>query len=164
MNRLKELREERGLTVRSLENLIGINHSTITTYENETRDLNTNALKKFATFFEVTIDYLLCYSGYYVFVNYNNIMLKVNEEDYKKLYKDGFIYFYNGKRYVSLNKLIGLDNDNDLSELIVDLYKVKRFDRLFDKNDVSILDYNNDIIEIILDREFIDYIKKAIEF
>ena len=163
MNRLKELREERGLTVRSLESLIGINHSTITTYENETRDLNTNALKKFAAFFEVTIDYLLCYSGYYVFVNYHNIMLKINEEDYRLLYKDGFIYFYNGKRYVSLNKLIGLDNDNDLSELIIDLYRHKRLERSFDKNNASILENNNDVVEIIIDREFIEYMKKAIE-
>ena len=161
MNRLKELREERGLTVRSLESLLGINHSTITTYENETRDLNTNALKKFASFFEVTIDYLLCYSGYYVFVNYHNIMLKVNEEDYKKLYKDGFIYFNDGKRYVNLNKLVGLDNDNDLSGLIVDLYKVKRFDRLFNDGDLSVL--NDDEVEIVLDGEFVEYIRKAIE-
>ena len=161
MNRLKELREERGLTVRSLESLIGINHSTITTYENETRDLNTNALKKFASFFEVTIDYLLCYSVYYVFVNYHNIMLKVNEEDYKKLYKDGFIYFNNGKRYVSLNKLIGLDNENDISGLIVDLYKVKRFDRLFDNGNLSVLD--NQDVKIVLDNEFVAYVKKAIE-
>ena len=49
------------------------------------------------------------------------------------------------------------------SILIIDLYKHKRLDGLFDKNDVSILDYNNDIVEIILDREFIDYIKKVIE-
>ena len=161
MNRLKELREERGLTVRSLENLIGINHSTITTYENETRDLNTNALKKFATFFEVTIDYLLCYSGYYIFVNYHDLMFKVNEGDYKKLYKDGFIYFNDGKRCVSLNKLIGLDNDNDISGLIVDLYKVKRFDRLFNDGDLSVLD--NQDVEIVLDVEFVEYVKKAIE-
>ena len=161
MNRLKELREERGLTVRSLESLIGINHSTITTYENETRDLNTNALKKFAAFFEVTIDYLLCYSGYYVFVNYHDLMLKVNEDDYKKLYKDGFIYFNEGKRCVNLNKLVGLDNDNDLSGLIVDLYKVKRFDRLFDDGDLSVL--NDDACEIVLDGEFVEYIRKAIE-
>ena len=161
MNRLKELREERGLTVRSLESLIGINHSTITTYENETRDLNTNALKKFASFFEVTIDYLLCYSGYYIFVNYHDLMFKVNEGDYKKLYKDGFIYFNDGKRCVSLNKLIGLDNDNDISGLIVDLYKVKRFDRLFNDGDLSVLD--NQDVEIVLDVEFVEYVKKAIE-
>lgn len=38
-------------------------------------------------------------------------MLKINEEDYKQLYKDGFIYFDNNKRYINLNKLIGLDKE-----------------------------------------------------
>ncbi|MBR6516701.1 MAG: hypothetical protein IKT40_07560 [Bacilli bacterium] len=59
-------------------------------------------------------------------------MLKINEEDYKQLYKDGFIYFNNNKRYINLNKFIGLDN-------------------------------NNDVVEIILNKEFIEYMKKAIE-
>lgn len=164
MNRLKELREERGYTIRSLSAVIDMHYNTISSYENELRDFNTKALKKFAAFFEVTIDYLLCYSGYYVFVNYHNIMLKINEEDYKKLYKDGFIYFNEGKRCVSLNKLIGLDNENDLSDLIIDLYKHKRLDGLFDKNDAFILDNNNnDVVEIIFDKEFIEYMKKAIE-
>lgn len=131
MNRLKELREERGYTIRSLSAVIDMHYNTISSYENELRDFNTKALKKFATFFEVTIDYLLCYSGYYVFVNYNNIMLKINEDDYKLLYNEGFIYFDNNKRYVNLNKLIGLDNDNDLSNLIKDLYKHKRLDGIF---------------------------------
>lgn len=48
MNKLKELREERGYTIRSLSAVIDMHYNTITTYENETRDLNTNALKKFA--------------------------------------------------------------------------------------------------------------------
>ncbi len=161
MNRLKQLREERGYTIRSLSALIDIHYNTISSYENELRDFNTKALKKFATFFEVTIDYLLCYSGYYVFVNYNNIMLKVNEEDYRLLYKEGFIYFNEGKRCVSLNKLIGLDNDNDISGFIVDLYKVKRFDRLFDNGNFSVLD--NQDVKIVLDSEFVAYVKKAIE-
>ena len=163
MNKLKEEREERGYTIRSLSAVIDIHYNTISSYENELRDFNTKALKKFATFFEVTIDYLLCYSGYYVFVNYHNIMLKVNEDDYKLLYKEGFIYFNEGKRCVSLNKLIGLDNDNDISDLIIDLYRHKRVDELFDKKDRAILENNNDVVEIILDKEFIEYMKKAIE-
>ena len=161
MNRLKELREERGYTIRSLSAVIDMHYNTISSYENELRDFNTKALKKFASFFEVTIDYLLCYTGYYVFVNYHDLMFKVNEDDYKKLYKDGFIYFNEGKRCVNLNKIVGLDNDNDLSGLIVDLYKVKRFDRLFDDGDLSVL--NDDVCEIILDGEFVEYIRKAIE-
>lgn len=162
MNRLKELREERNLSTRGLASLVDMNHMAINYYENEKRDFNTTALKKFASFFEVTIDYLLCYSGYYIFVSYHNLMFKVNEDDYKKLYKDGFIYFDENKRCVNLNKLIGLDNDNDLSDLIVELYKVKRFDRLFDDGDLSVL--NDDGCEIVLDGEFVEYVKKAIEY
>lgn len=161
MNRLKELREERGYTIRSLSAVTDMHYNTISSYENELRDFNTKALKKFASFFEVTIDYLLFYSGYYIFVNYHDLMFKVNEDDYKKLYKDGFIYFNDGKRYVNLNKLVGLDNDNDLSGLIVDLYKVKRFDRLFDDGELSVL--HDDEVEIVLDGEFVEYIRKAIE-
>lgn len=163
MNRLKELREERNLSTRGLAAIVGINHMAINYYENEKRDFNTTALKTLSIFFEVTIDYLLCHSSYYIFVNYNNIMLKINEDDYKLLYKDEFIHFNNNKRYINLNKLIGLDNDNDLSELIIDLYKHKRLDGLFDKNDASILENNTDVVEIILDKEFIEYMKKAIE-
>ena len=162
MNRLKELREERGYTIRSLSAVIDMHYNTISSYENELRDFNTKALKKFAAFFEVTIDYLLCYSGYYVFVNYHNIMLKINEEDYKLLYKDGFIYYDNNKRYINLNKLIGLDNENDLSDLIIDLYRHKRLDELFDKNDLSLLENNSDVVEIVLDEKFIEYLKKSI--
>ena len=138
-----------------------MHYNKISIYENDLRDFNTQALKKFASFFEVTIDYLLCYTGYYVFVNYHDLMFKVNEDDYKKLYKDGFIYFNEDKRCVNLNKIVGLDNDNDLSGLIVDLYKVKRFDRLFDDGDLSVL--NDDVCEIVLDGEFVEYIRKAIE-
>ena len=163
MNRLKELREERNLSTRGLAAIVGINHMAINYYENEKRDFNTTALKTLSTFFEVTIDYLLCHSSYYIFVYYHNIMLKVNEEDYKQLYKDGYIYFYNNKRYINLNKLIGIDNENNLSDLIIDLYRHKRLDSSFNKNDESILENNTDVVEIILDKEFIEYMKKAIE-
>ena len=163
MNRLKELREERNLSTRGLAAMVGINHMAINYYENEKRDFNTTALKTLSIFFEVTIDYLLCHSSYYIFVNYHNIMLKINEEDYKQLYKDGYIYFDNNKRYINLNKLIESDNDNDLTDLIIDLYKHKRLYGLFDKNDESILENYTDVVEIILDKEFIEYMKKAIE-
>ena len=59
MNRLKELREERNLSLRDLENIIGVNYSTIRNYEQEFRDISTEMLKKFADFYEVTFDYLL---------------------------------------------------------------------------------------------------------
>lgn len=123
MNKLQKSIEDRNLLTRSLAAIVGINHMDINYCENEKRDFNTTALKTLSIFFEVTIYYLLCHSSYYIFVNYHNIMLKINEEYYKQLYKDGFIYFNNNKRYINLNKLIGLDNNNDLSNLIIELYK-----------------------------------------
>ena len=79
MNRLKYLREEREYSVRGLDNKIGIDFNSINKYENETRDPNTKTLRKLADFFEVSIDYLLCYSDYYVYCNYelDNIRFKI---------------------------------------------------------------------------------------
>ena len=45
--------------------------------------------------------------------------------------------------------------------MILDLYKVKRFDRLFDDGDLSVL--NNQDIVIVLGVEFVEYVKKAID-
>mgnify|MGYP003291391407 CR=1 FL=1 len=132
MNKLQESIEDRSLSTRSLAAIVGINHMAINYYENEKRVFNATALKTPSIFFEVIIDYLLYHSSYYIFINYHNILLKVNEEGYKLLYKKWFIYFDNNKRYVNLNKLIGFNN-------------------------------NNDVVEIILNKEFIEYMKKAIE-
>ena len=64
MNRLKELREERGLSVRKLSELIGIKFESISRYENEKRDISTDLLKMFSNYFEVSIDYLLGRTDY----------------------------------------------------------------------------------------------------
>ena len=70
MNRLKELREERGYSTRGMETKLDISYAVINYYENEKRDPSTASLKKLADFFEVSIDYLLCYSGCYVYAAY----------------------------------------------------------------------------------------------
>ena len=113
------------------------------------QDLKYEALK-------ANVDEIYTYGRYFQL----NGSLEVGEEyQFDKV----TLYFNNNKRYINLNKLIGIDNNNDLSDLIIDLYKHKRLDGLFDKNDTAILDNNNnDVIEIILDREFIEYIKKRI--
>ena len=71
MNRLKELREERGYSVRGMEIKTGINYNSICKYEKETRDPSTDTLKKLSDFFEVTIDYMLCHSSYCLFAKRN---------------------------------------------------------------------------------------------
>ena len=82
MNRLKYVREEREYSVRELEKIIGIGFDSISKYENEARDPNTTTLKKLADYFEVSIDYILCYSDCYVYCNYEiaNIKFKIRDK------------------------------------------------------------------------------------
>ena len=170
MNRLKELREERGLSVRKLSELIGIKFESISRYENEKRDISTDLLKLFSNYFEVSIDYLLGHSAYYIYLRYNRINLKVNEDNYKSLFRNGLIYFDDSNhRCIKLNELIGLDDcDNDLSDMIEDLYRNKRFNDLFDKNSFGVV--NKDVIEeiindseIVLDRQFVMFMRECVK-
>ena len=112
MNRIKLLRGERSLSTRQVEALIGISYMNINHYENEKRDPSTAALKKMATFFEVTIDYLLGFSNAFIYLFYEDGLFyyKVNEETYRYLFEEGDIYFNNkGNRCIDFNKLIGLE-------------------------------------------------------
>ncbi|HIR98844.1 MAG TPA: helix-turn-helix transcriptional regulator [Candidatus Coproplasma avistercoris] len=57
--RLKELREEKGLTQRELSRQTGIPRSSITFWEKALRVPSATAVITFAKFFGVTADYLL---------------------------------------------------------------------------------------------------------
>lgn len=167
MNRLRDLREERGLSLRKLEEIINVSYSTIRNYENEFRDISTEMLKKFASFYEVTIDYLLGYSGYYVYVNYDhgNLLLKIDEEYYKDLVRDKYIYFSNNHRYIDVNKLLGINSNNDIGDFIINVYKFRNVEEMFDKKKVSIdkLKEINESFEVVLSKEFVDYLKRCID-
>jgi len=58
-DRLKELRKERGLTQKDLAALIGFSERGIQNYELEKNKPTSDALTKFADYFEVSTDYLL---------------------------------------------------------------------------------------------------------
>ena len=59
MERLRKLRNERNLTTTELGNLFGFSNATITNYELGNRTPNNDTLKRFADFFNVSVDYLL---------------------------------------------------------------------------------------------------------
>jgi transcriptional regulator with XRE-family HTH domain len=59
LNRIKELRKERGLTQAGLAAVFKVSPRTIGFYETSQRNPDTETLKKLADFFEVSIDYLL---------------------------------------------------------------------------------------------------------
>ena len=59
MNRLKELRKQKGLTQLEFAKAINSAQSTVANWENGVRDIDNDRLKTLADFFDVTIDYLL---------------------------------------------------------------------------------------------------------
>jgi len=60
MNRLKELRESKGLNMREAARLIGMPYTTYVNYEKGAREPNSETLVQLADFFETSIDYMLC--------------------------------------------------------------------------------------------------------
>ena len=59
MNRIKDLREEKGLSQSEVGNVIGVTSQGMGLYEREKRDIPTKYLTQLAEFFDVSTDYLL---------------------------------------------------------------------------------------------------------
>lgn len=59
MNRLKELRLEKGLLQSDIAKVINKSDRIVGFYENGQRDMSTDTLATLANFFDVSIDYLL---------------------------------------------------------------------------------------------------------
>jgi len=62
--RIKHLRESRGLGVRQLADELGISHSAISHYENKKRTPDVTICKLYAQYFGVTMDYLVGLEDY----------------------------------------------------------------------------------------------------
>ena len=59
MNRIRELREKRGITQTELGEAIGVDHSAIARYERGSRRVNVETARKLCDFFGCSIGYLL---------------------------------------------------------------------------------------------------------
>ena len=57
--RLKELREESGLTQQTVAEYLNVKQNTYSQYENEKRQLSIDVLIKLAFFYKVSTDYIL---------------------------------------------------------------------------------------------------------
>ena len=74
MNRLKILREEKGLLQEEVGKFLGISGRSISNYENGNRDMSPDTIIKLADFFGVSTDYLLGKS------DIRNLEEKIKEE------------------------------------------------------------------------------------
>ena len=62
--RLKELRTEKGLSQRKLGEIFSVCNQTISFWENGSREPDLDTILQIATFFDVSVDYLLNNSDY----------------------------------------------------------------------------------------------------
>ncbi|MFA9414034.1 MULTISPECIES: helix-turn-helix transcriptional regulator [unclassified Streptococcus] len=62
MNRLKELRAEKGLTQQELADIVDVTKLTIANWENEKHKVKSDKAQQLADYFEVSVGYLLGYS------------------------------------------------------------------------------------------------------
>ena len=82
MNRLKELRKEKGLTQTDLAELLEVTKLTIHNWENGVSSIKSDRLKKLCEIFDVDVPYLL---GYNNVKNETNIKTTVLDEALEKL-------------------------------------------------------------------------------
>ena len=59
MNRIRELRKAKGLTMKELGKELGLAESTVSLYERNLHEPDLETIRKLASFFSVTVDYLL---------------------------------------------------------------------------------------------------------
>lgn len=57
-DRIKELREDKGITQNELANILQVSRQSLSNYENEIVEPNINTLIKMADFFNCSLDYL----------------------------------------------------------------------------------------------------------
>ena len=86
MNRLKELRKQKGLTQQGLADKISVSKITVLRWENEERQIKPEKAQQLAEFFDVPIPYLLG------FTDFRSTPKKSNKED-DELVQIGIDYF-----------------------------------------------------------------------
>lgn len=148
MNNLRKLRNSYGLSVRKLESILNINHQSILDYENETTDFNTKNLKILSDFFMVTTDYMLYNSSYGYYLKYKKGSIKFLVKEFLFEQLSDYIYYEDNIRYLDLNRLIDVSDNLDLTELIIEFYKIELTEALFEKKNVNMEDFN------FLDKDF----------
>lgn len=83
--KLKELRNYHGLSQKELSELIGIPYNSIIKYETGDRRPNFNTLKRFAEFYNTSIDYMMGFTDYLLDKCSENFISELIESNAKKV-------------------------------------------------------------------------------
>lgn len=141
MNRLKELRKQKGLTQQELADEISVSKITILRWENEERQIKTEKVQQLADYFGVSAGYLLGYSD-----------VRFELEQIEKAIKNRLIdsestinkdVFENTLKIVERARFLDLDLDTITSLYFYncEISKVKTLNDLFDFFDSEAHDY-----------------------
>jgi transcriptional regulator with XRE-family HTH domain len=87
MNRMKELREEKQISMKEAALGIGIPYTTYVGYEKMEREPNSEMLIQIASFFSVTVDYLICRVDYNLIMPPPDQQLQTDEKEMLQLYR-----------------------------------------------------------------------------
>ena len=81
MNRLKELRKEKGLSQKALANELGVHYRTLQNWENGESNIKPEQAEELAKIFNVSVAYLLGYSEYKSFLDITKDFLNNDSDD-----------------------------------------------------------------------------------
>lgn len=141
MNRLKELRKEKGLTQVELANIVNVSKITVLRWENEERQIKPDKAQQLADYFEVSVGYLLGYSDVRFELEQIEKAIKNRLMDSEStINKD---VFENTLKIVELARFLDLDLDTITSLYFYncEISKVKTLNDLFDFFDSEAHDY-----------------------
>lgn len=96
-------------------------------------------LKTIAKFYEVSIDYMLCFNAYSIFILYEstNILFKIDNDFYEYLKSIEAVYYNNrDNRCIKYKKTFCKEYSN-AAELMKETQKIKNMDKLFNKDKVN---------------------------
>jgi len=97
--RLKELRKQHSISAEELAKLMGINKSTISRYETGKREPYIPFVQELASYFNVSMDWLVGRSE----IKTSNISLGILEKIFKSLPEDGKVELINYAKYLQNN-------------------------------------------------------------
>lgn len=142
-NKLKELREQNKLTLRELEQKVGINFKTLSRLENGETKLTDKYLKILADFYQVSYDYI-----------FNRTIDELQEMNYPENKIEKLLSNHTFKnaletKVIALVTLLADNNDLKLVEsLIAHLLKLKGIDYEDELKKRYLINDNDDIMRI----------------
>ena len=163
MNNLAKIRKEFHLTQKDLANILETTSNNIGYYELEKRDFSTKLLIKISEYF--TTD-----KGIKVYYDGDEIKEYLIDEEHLNYYLSKDVIYYrddSNKRYISINRLLGLDGSINLTNLMNQIYDLDELNDIFKTIPLSSRDDLDKLYCLTkikqLDLEKIHVIKKLFE-